>query len=85
MNKNVVGLGLLFVAVGLLLSDDKPTGKTIPYKKGASKPQSSPNPKTFNNKKEELQYELNILKQKKNKTKKDRDNIDLIEVVLKSM
>jgi hypothetical protein len=83
MNKNVVGLGLLFVAVGLLLSDDKPTDKTIPHKKGESKPQ--PTPKTFNNKKEELQHELNILKQKKSKTKKDRDNIDLIEVVLKSM
>jgi hypothetical protein len=48
MNKNVVGLGLLFVAVGLLLSDDKPTDKTIPHKKGASKPQ--PTPKTFNRK-----------------------------------
>lgn len=85
MNKNVVGLGLLFVAVGLLLSDDKPTVKTIPHKKGASKPQPNTRPETFNSKKDELLYELNILKQKKNKTKKDRDNIDLIEVVLKSM
>lgn len=85
MNKNVVGLGLLFVAVGLLLSDDKPSVKSIPHKKGATTPKPNTRPETFNNKKEELQYELNILKQKKNKTKKDRDNIDLIEVVLKTM
>lgn len=84
MNKNVVGLGLLLLGVGLLLSD-QPSANISNVKKGLGKPSPSPEPKKFNSKKEELEYELGLLKQKKNKTKKDRDNIDLIEVVLKSM
>lgn len=85
MNKDIIGLGLLFVAVGLLASDTTSEVKTIPYKKSVSNPNPENRPESFNSKKEELLYELNILKNKKNKTKKDKNNIDLIEVVLKSM
>jgi len=85
MNKDIIGLGLLFVAVGLLASDTTSEVKTIPYKEGVSNSNPENRPESFNSKKEELLYELNILKNKKNKTKKDKNNIDLIEVVLKSM
>ena len=84
---------IVYIVLWLFVDDNKRLKRAMNVLYGKDKPKevknevldSKPKPAPVNNKRTEIIDAINYLKNKPSKTKSDRDKIQMLEVVLKSV